>query len=97
MKKNHEKDEPLSFIMFQNDKEKETQPDFTGKFITEDGSVMRIAGWKKEYQDKNGNPKTLIGGKVSEFQKASDHPDNRQPAPASSTNNAHQDSQDLPF
>jgi len=97
MKKNHEKDEPLSFIMFQNDKDKETQPDFTGKFITEDGRVMRIAGWKKEYKDKDGNDKTLIGGKVSEFQKASDNPENRKPAPSSSTNNAQEDADSLPF
>ena len=68
MAKKHEKDEPLSFIMFQNDKEKETQPDFTGKFITQDGKVMRIAGWKRGYQDRDGNHKELVAGKVSEFQ-----------------------------
>ena len=90
MAKKHEKDEPLTFIMFQNDKEKETQPDFTGKFVMPDGTIMRMAGWKKEYVGKDGKTKTLVGGKVSEFQTKEDY---QKKEPVAQGN----DSQDLPF
>lgn len=39
-------------ILFQNDKEKDTQPDFKGE-LNVDGNVFQIALWKKKSKNDN--------------------------------------------
>ena len=39
-------------LFVNNYKEKETQPDYKGSIVLQDGTEKQIAGWKK--QDKNG-------------------------------------------
>tara|TARA_R100000664_G_scaffold9928_2_gene16508 strand:+ start:1095 stop:1355 length:261 start_codon:yes stop_codon:yes gene_type:complete len=39
-------------LFVNNYKEKETQPDYKGNIVLQDGTEKEIAGWKK--QDKNG-------------------------------------------
>jgi uncharacterized protein (DUF736 family) len=72
-----------SGILYINEKkEKDTQPDYTGK-VNQDGRDRRLAGWKKV--DKNG--KSYLSLQVSDFQ-------NKQEAPAKS---GRDDDGDVPF
>lgn len=66
MRHKHEKDEPMTFILFPNPKKTEfgNQPDLVGKVILEDGTVMRLAGWEKEMTKVKGK---YIGGKMNPF------------------------------
>jgi hypothetical protein len=64
--KQHEKDEPLSFVMFLNDSDNPTAPQYVGKIVLADGTLMRLAGWKKDFV-KDGESRHLIGGKMSEY------------------------------
>lgn len=64
--KQHEKDEPLSFVLFENDSTNPVAPTYVGKIVLEDGTLMRMAAWEKKYM-KDGVEKTLIGGKMSEY------------------------------
>lgn len=66
MSKRHEKDAPLTFILFPNPKKDvgRGQPDWVGKIILEDGTIMRLAGWQKEMTNANGD---YIGGKMNAF------------------------------
>jgi len=57
-------DNTNSFVLFKNDrKEKETQPDYTGKVTLEDGTEKRLAAWIKD--GKNGK---FMSGKISDYQ-----------------------------
>jgi len=50
------------FVLFKNNKDKETQPDYTGKITLEGGKEMRLSAWLKE--SKAGN--TFMSGTMSE-------------------------------
>ena len=66
MKKKHDKDEPLNFILFPNPKKNNrSQPDWVGKIVLEDGTIMRLAGWNNKMTNVEGN---FIGGKMSKFE-----------------------------
>lgn len=66
-----------SFVLFTNNKkEKETQPDYQGKIVLEDGRELRLAAWLKE--SKGGTK--FLSGKVSEFP---DQPVTKTPAQVS--------------
>ena len=70
-------DNTNGFVLFQNDKTSDNQPDYTGKITLADGKEMRLAGWKKVGQ----NAKTFVSGKASEFQEQGSQNGNRQQAP----------------
>ena len=63
----HDKDDPLTFTLFPNNKKQNAhdgKPDFVGKVVLEDGTIMRLAGWKNKLNNSEG---TFIGGKMSAF------------------------------
>ncbi len=96
--KKHEKDEPLSFVMFLNDSDNPTAPQYVGKIVLADGTLMRLAGWKKEFM-KEGQERHLIGGKMSEYLSKEEYEakfgnKNKQAAPKAT---AQDDDDDLPF
>lgn len=63
MNKKHPNDEPLTFIIFPNAHKKAKQhPDWIGKVVLEDGTIMRIAGW-----ENTGSKGQYIGGKMTPF------------------------------
>ena len=57
-----EYDNTNRFVLFKNNKDKETQPDYTGKLTLEGGKEMRLSAWLKE--SKAGN--TFMSGTMSE-------------------------------
>jgi hypothetical protein len=62
--KKHERDEPMTFILFENPKKtNRTHPDLVGKIILEDGTMLRLAGWERD--TRTGGK--YIGGKVNVF------------------------------
>jgi uncharacterized protein (DUF736 family) len=82
-------DNTNSGALFQNEKkEKETQPDFTGK-INIDGVEKRLAGWKKE--SKNG--KKFLSLKISDFTGSNNNANNNN---NTSSNDAFDDD-NIPF
>ena len=98
MGKQHEKDEPKSFIMFSNnEKQSETQPDYTGHIILEDGTKMRLAAWTKDWS-KDGKSGTLIGGKMSPFMTKEENEQKKQEwASKSNSQQPANVEEDLPF
>lgn len=81
-----EYDNKSTWVLFKNEKkEKEKQPDYTGKMTDENGKEWNIAGWVKE--SKAG--RKFISGNIQEPQKKEDGP--------SSSEQAQQQDDDLPF
>lgn len=96
--KQHEKDEPLSFVLFQNDSDNVMAPTYVGKVVLADGTLMRLAAWEKTFM-KDGVEKKLVGGKLSEYLSKEEYQakfgkKNQAPAPQSAPSSDHQD---LPF
>jgi hypothetical protein len=91
----HEKDEPLSFVLFENDSDNPLAPSLVGKIVLADGTLMRLAAWEKTFI-KDGQEKKLVGGKMSEYlnkeQYEKKFSKDRQPAPE-----AQEEESDLPF
>lgn len=80
-------DRPNTGSLFKNEKkEKETQPDYTGYVVTEEGKRMRLAGWVKEAKT----------GKKYFSLSLSDYQDTTAGAPAQKAPAAVQED-DLPF
>ena len=78
-----------SFVLFRNDrKEKDNQPDYTGKITLPDGTERRLAAWLKE-----GKSGKVFSGKVSDYQQPKDYLEQKpEPAPQ-----AQPEFDDIPF
>ena len=57
-----EYDNTNRFALFKNNKQKESQPDYTGTITLEGGKEMRLSAWLRE--SKNGV--TYMSGQMSE-------------------------------
>ena len=64
--KKHEKDEPGTFVLFQNDSDNPAAPTLVGKIVLEDGTIKRLAAWEKTFM-KDGVEKKLVGGKLDDY------------------------------